>query len=177
MNTLQSLWAEHGNNALAPLVLLVEIATQQMRCFTSQREFARYPVSTSKRGAGCREGSSCTPLGWHTVAQKIGDNAPAGTIFSGRVAGEIAASLSSDSDDDLITSRILWLDGLRPGYNRGGQVDSKSRYIYIHGTAQEHLIGSAVSHGCIRMRNNDVIQLCQQVDVGAAVYISQTALR
>ncbi|OED42481.1 hypothetical protein AB833_06925 [Chromatiales bacterium (ex Bugula neritina AB1)] len=156
--------------------LLVEIETQQLRYFEQLEETSRFPVSTSWRGAGCRNGTFCTPLGWHRVVKKIGDGCKPGTIFSGRVAGAVASSLKSDADDDLITSRILWLDGLQPGYNRGGEVDSRSRYIYIHGTTQEHLIGRAESHGCIRMRNDHVIELFDQTKVDVPVYISQHAL-
>jgi len=156
-------------------LLVVEIGSQLLRVFIGGRQDRQYKVSTSLRGAGCRNGTGCTPLGWHRIDEKIGADASPGTVFKGRVAGDVATDLSLP-EGDLITSRILWLQGMQPGYNQGGQVDSRSRYIYIHGTAQEHLIGSAVSMGCIRMRNDEVIALFDLVEPGTAVFIYQHRL-
>ena len=133
---------------------------------------AVYPVSTSARGTGNRQDSGCTPSGWHCIAQKIGAGCTPGTIFKGRVAGAVAASLCDQSSYDLITSRVLWLRGLQPGINLGGDVDSFERYIYLHGTAQEQLIGRPVSHGCVRLVNRHVIELFDQIEEGTPVYIS-----
>jgi len=155
---------------------VVEIDQQVMRCFKHETEIARYPVSTAENGAGCRQGTHCTPLGWHVVAERFGSTAARGTVFRGRVARGVAGDLNSAADDDLITSRILWLHGLQPGYNSGGAVDSYQRYIYIHGTAQEQWIGQPVSHGCVRMRNDDVIDLFADTEAGALVYISQVSM-
>lgn len=156
-------------------LLVVEIESQLLRVFEAGDEVWQYPVSTSLRGAGCRNGTGCTPLGWHRIDEKIGCDAPRGTIFKGRQAGAIADRLSLH-EGDVITSRILWLQGMLPGYNRGGDVDSRSRYIYIHGTGQEHLIGKPVSMGCVRMLNDDVIALFDFVETGMAVFISQHTL-
>ena len=113
--------------------------------------------------------------GLHQVAEKIGDAQPSGMIFSGRQpTGEIAEPLHGDQDcgEDLITSRILWLEGLEPGVNQGGDVDTHDRYIYIHGTNEEGRIGQTVSHGCIRMTNSDVIELFDRVETGTPVVIA-----
>lgn len=152
-------------------LVYVDIGKQLLQLIIDGNISTQHPVSTSKHGSGCRQDTGCTPLGWHRVAEKIGDGAPAGTIFKGRRAGGVAECLQSDATDDLITSRILWLQGLQHGFNHGGQVDSKNRYIYIHGTAQEHLLGLPVSAGCIRMANADVVSLFDRVDIDTPLYI------
>lgn len=156
-------------------VLVVRVDEQLLYEWDSARVRGVYPVSTAAHGTGNREGSLQTPLGLHWVAQRIGDDAPAGTIFRGRVdTGEIATILADPAalgPGDLITSRILWLEGLEPGVNRGGEVDSFSRYIYIHGTVEEGRIGSPVSHGCIRMRNADLIGLFPRVPLHSLIVI------
>lgn len=136
-----------------------------------------YVVSTSKVGTGGASGSLRTPLGRHRIAEKIGDGAPIGAVFRGRVrTGEVAELLTSavDVEEDLVLTRILWLEGLEPGVNRGPGVDSKNRYIYIHGTNEEGLIGTAASHGCVRMRNADVVDLYDAVEVGTEVRIVES---
>jgi len=155
--------------------IVVDVAAQRLYLFERGAFVADYPVSTAERGTGNREGSMQTPLGLHRVAQKIGADAPVGMIFRGRRStGEIAEILT-DPDQraqrDDVTTRILWLDGLEPGVNRGGEVDSKRRYIYIHGTPEEGRIGRPASHGCVRMTNADVIELFDRVEVGALVDI------
>lgn len=155
----------------AALFILVDIHSQALACYERGKFHSSYQISTALNGAGCSADSGCTPLGWHRVAEKIGRNESLGTVFKGRVVSGFADDLHSAADDDLITSRILWLSGLQEGVNSGGKVDSFSRYIYIHGTAQEHLIGTAVSHGCIRMRNVDVVEVFDFVDVGGVVFI------
>ena len=106
-------------------------------------------------------GSNKTPPGWHRVCARYGANAVLGQVFVSRrpVRGQTlsAAEWRAGGDTDLILSRILWLDGLEEGVNRGGKVDSRARYIYIHGTNQEHLLGQPASHGCIRLSNHDVM--------------------
>lgn len=154
------------------IALVVDSHSQTLFCCRRGNLLSTYGISTSSNGIGCGQDTGCTPHGWHRIAEKIGEDEPPGTIFKGRIAGGVAQSLSSFDDDDLITSRIMWLSGLQPGLNNGGRVDSYSRYIYIHGTAQEHLIGKPVSHGCIRMHNADVIELFDMVDNGAIVFIS-----
>ncbi len=134
----------------------------------------QYPVSTAKNGAGEASGSHCTPRGRHRIAEKIGAGAPLYAAFKARVpTGEIWSPqlAASDPARDWILTRILWLAGLEPGKNQGGEVDSYARYIYIHGTNEEHLIGTPASHGCIRMRNTDVVDLFARVEVGTQVDI------
>ncbi len=123
-----------------------------------------YPVSTSKFGLGPEPGSYKTPLGRFAVAEKVGHNAALGSVFKSRLpTGEIA---SEGGDEDLILTRILWLDGLEE-QNAG----TRGRYIYIHGTNQESLIGTPASHGCVRMRNADIAELFDLVPEGATVEI------
>ena len=156
-------------------VLVVRVDEQLLYEWDAARVRGIYPVSTAAQGAGSREGSLQTPLGLHRVAQRIGDAAPVGTIFRGRVDTGVVATILTDraerSPEDRITSRILWLDGLEPGLNRGGDVDSFSRYIYVHGTDEEGRVGSPVSHGCIRMRNADLISLFPRVPLHSLVVI------
>ncbi len=134
-----------------------------------------YRISTAKNGLGERNGSYCTPRGRHRIAEKIGAGEPLYAVFKARVpTGEVwSRELARDNPDcDWILTRILWLDGLEEGKNKGGTVDSHSRYIYIHGTDEEHLIGTPVSHGCIRMKNADIAELFNLVEEGTEVRIS-----
>lgn len=139
------------------------------------RLIREYRVSTAKNGLGEQSGSYCTPRGRHRIAEKIGAGQPLYAVFKARVpTGEVwSRELARDNPDrDWILTRILWLDGLEAGKNQGGSVDTRSRYIYIHGTDEEHLIGTPASHGCIRMRNQDVAELFDLVEEGAEVRIS-----
>ena len=134
-----------------------------------------WPISTAARGAGERDGSEQTPRGRHAIAEKIGAGAQVRTAFEARQAtGEIctAERFAAEPDRDWILTRILWLEGTEEGRNLGGDVDSKRRCIYIHGTPDDARIGEPASHGCIRMRNADVIDLFDLVDVGTPVEIS-----
>ena len=139
------------------------------------RLIREYRVSTAKNGLSEQSGSYCTPRGRHRIAEKIGAGQPLYAVFKARVpTGEVwSRELARDNPDrDWILTRILWLDGLEAGKNQGGSVDTRSRYIYIHGTDEEHLIGTPASHGCIRMRNQDVAELFDLVEEGAEVRIS-----
>lgn len=152
----------------------VRIAAQRLELLSGSDVVRTYPVSTAANGVGSRVGSQRTPLGRHRVHSKYGAGAPLGTIFeSRRPTGRIAAIHTAPLDlpEDVITTRILWLEGLEPGSNRGPGVDSHARYIYIHGTNEEGLIGRPASHGCIRMRNADVIELFDLVAAGTPVEI------
>ncbi|MDQ6994092.1 MAG: L,D-transpeptidase [Mariprofundaceae bacterium] len=131
-----------------------------------------YPISTASQGVGNVRNSWQTPLGKHRIYQKIGENMPIFTIFRGRKARGVYQQGIHDAKKDWILSRILWLEGTQTGFNRRGQVDTRSRYIYIHGTHDEEDIGNPQSHGCIRMKNDDVIELFNQVSVGESVLIS-----
>lgn len=128
-----------------------------------------YPISTAAKGTGCEEGSFCTPLGSFVIREKIGHDAPPGTIFKGRKpAGrwEHPGKGGHEGEEDLILSRILWLDGVEPH-----NANTHDRYIYIHGTNQESLIGQPASHGCIRMKNTDVIDLFERTPEGTPLLI------
>jgi lipoprotein-anchoring transpeptidase ErfK/SrfK len=131
-----------------------------------------YPVSTSRHGLGTQKDSYQTPQGIHRITHKIGDGEPLGCVFKSRIASaEICLQQTDGTQQDVITSRILRLEGLQPGINRGGDVDSFERYIYIHGTADEAHIGQPASIGCIRMKNADVIDLFERVEPGDLVVI------
>lgn len=134
----------------------------------------RYPVSTAKQGLGERRGSYCTPRGKHIIRAKIGGNCAPNTVFVGRrPTGEIyTPELGARfTDRDWILTRILWLSGCEPGYNRMAESDTMRRYIYIHGTPDTVTLGVPGSHGCVRMNNEDLIELFDRVAVGAPVEI------
>lgn len=134
----------------------------------------RYSISTAVNGAGEQQGSGCTPRGSHRIRAKIGAGLPAAAVFVGRrFTGEIWTSELAEQfpQRDWILSRILWLCGNEPGRNRFGRVDSMRRFIYIHGTPDDQPMGVPRSHGCVRMRNADVIELFDLVQVGCPVLI------
>lgn len=130
-----------------------------------------YPVSTALKGVGNQEGSLQTPLGKHRIREKIGGKSPEFTAFESRKPVCIFDKTIKHQRKDWILSRILWLEGMQTGLNKRGQVDTCRRYIYIHGTDEEDLIGQPVSHGCIRMRNDDVLDLFSHVSMKEAVLI------
>ena len=151
-------------------VLYISVWHQRLFHVRGQRMLAAYVISTSNAGLGEQQDSHRTPVGLHQVEEKIGEDVPPGGIFRERqFSGEVASG--AQDNEDLITSRILWLGGLEPGVNQGGLVDSHDRAIYIHGTADEASLGRPTSHGCIRMRNADVIELFDQVPIGTLVVI------
>ena len=154
--------------------IVVHLASQRLELLDGDRVVAAYPVSTAARGAGERSGSQQTPRGRHEIRAKIGAGAPAGAVFEGRrPTGDICTPerLLAEPERDWILSRILWLRGLEPGRNRKGDRDSMRRFIYIHGTPHEGVIGTPASHGCIRMRNADVIELFERIEPGTPVEI------
>ncbi len=155
--------------------LVISIQKQRLyRVSSTGEELSSYAISSAIKGVGNLQGSLQTPLGLHSIAEKIGGGCAAGEIFKGRQStGEIAKTelQARTTGVDCITSRILWLQGLEPGVNQGEDVDSYQRYIYIHGTHEEGLIGQPASIGCIRMYNEDVIELYQHIDKGSWVYI------
>ncbi len=163
-----------GNPALADErpIIYIDSARQELRWIDIDPGQVRsYRISTAEKGLGNRVDSYQTPVGIHRIRQKIGSGQPRGTIFEAREAcGRIARDFDN-RDGDEITSRILWLDGLEEGVNRGGSCDTYSRYIYIHGTTDEQRIGRPVSAGCIRMCNDDVIELFDDVLVNDLVLI------
>ena len=155
-------------------LIVVDISTQQLFFLKKGQIEEIYSVSTSVYGTGSKVNSFKTPLGRHKISEKIGEGLPEGAILKGRRwTGAIANIIKEpiDTDFDVVTSRILWLTGLEEGKNLGSGVDSKSRYIYIHGTAEEGLIGKPASDGCVRMYNVDVISLFNSVNIDTEVWI------
>lgn len=153
---------------------LVQLATQTLHLFDGRRCLAEFRVSTAKNGPGERNASGCTPTGRHRVRIKIGGDCPPNTVFVGRrPTGEsYSADLAARHPDrDWILTRILWLTGCEPGRNRGGRCDTLRRCIYIHGCPDSEPVGVPASHGCIRMRNHDLIRLFDQVAPGMPVDI------
>lgn len=152
----------------------ISIATQVLDLIENNTVLQSYPVSTAKNGAGEKMGSECTPRGWHKIRARIGEGQPLNSVFTGRRStGEIYTSELSQlyPERDWILTRILWLGGLESGFNRYGQVDSTWRYIYIHGCPDHLMQGLPESHGCIRMRNADMLDLFNQVNIGEPVFI------
>ena len=135
-----------------------------------------YVVSTGKNGIGEQENSGKTPRGWHRIAEKFGANEPKNAVFKARQwTGEVYdTELAAEYPErDWILSRILWLSGLEAGFNQGEGCDTYQRYIYIHGTPETEPMGIPMSHGCIRMRNDEVVELFNLVPIDAKVYISE----
>ena len=144
----------------APLAR-VDVARQVLTVTCGGRVVRAYRVSTAAAGVSAAAGSGCTPPGRHRIARLFGHTAAPGQVFVSRraVKGQILppAAWRAGGGRDYVLTRILWLEGLEPGVNRGAGIDSRARYIYIHGTNQEQLLGTPASHGCIRMANADVI--------------------
>jgi len=157
--------------------IAINVTQQQLRLLDEDGNLLQqYPVSTSKYGAGSENGSEKTPLGLHRIKDKLGGAMPVNEVYIGRVPHgnlEECQQRGVDLPDDVIMSRIMWLEGMEPGRNRGGYVDTYQRYIYIHGTNHEDSIGTPASIGCIRMRNDDVVDLFRQVEVGSEVLIEE----
>ena len=147
-------------------LIYVDISSQTLSYIVKGTVSKKYSISSSYYGTGSEANSLKTPLGKHEIYKKIGNELPINAILKGRVwNGAIADIIEGpiDTDYDHVTSRILWLDGLEEGKNKGNGVDSRNRYIYIHGTAEEGLIGKPASDGCIMMYNNEVIELFELV--------------
>jgi len=164
-------------NYSAQQVVLIDVTKQELLWIENNQIAGRWIISTAEAGIGSRKGSNQTPLGVHRLAQKIGDGAQLGTVFkarqnTGRVA-KILTAPGARSGEDNVTTRVMWLDGLEPGLNKGGAVDSYQRFIYIHGTDEEGRLGAPASHGCIRMRNQDVVDLYDRVREDTLVVIAQ----
>ena len=147
-------------------LLTVETTHQNLQVIQQNKQLCTYPISTSCNGLGCEQDSQKTPTGWHEVVDKIGAEHAAGQVFVSRKPVNrviLATDWKISANEDLILSRILRLRGLEPGHNVGPGVDSYNRFIYIHGTNQEHLLGQPASMGCIRMANHDVIELFDHI--------------
>ncbi|MDG2305748.1 MAG: L,D-transpeptidase [Candidatus Binatia bacterium] len=152
------------------------LANQSLELLAGERVVGRYPVSTAANGAGEQSGSLQTPRGAHEVKELIGAGAPCGAVFSARcLTGEILTPelQTAHPERDWILSRVIWLSGLEDGRNLGGNVDTHDRYIYIHGTPDDQPMGEPHSHGCVRMRNEDVIALFEELQPGTKVQIDE----
>lgn len=155
-------------------VIRIELAGQRLVLLGAGGAALEYRVSTSKHGAGERQSTYRTPRGRHVIRAKIGAGAPRGAVFRGRrPTGEIYSSaLAAEFPErDWILTRILWLSGCEPGRNRLGDVDTMRRYIYIHGMPDTEPVGVPASMGCVRMRNDDIVELFDRVAVGTPVEI------
>lgn len=157
--------------------LKVSIQSQSLSHFLDHQCIATYPISTAKKGVGELKGSEQTPRGWHLIRAKIGQNQPVNTVFvRRRPTGEIytPALGASFPNRDWILTRIFWLSGLEKGYNRLGAYDTMRRYIYIHGTPDERILGGIPqSRGCIQMYNQDLIYLFNEIPVGTKILITE----
>ena len=142
----------------------ISVKNQELTLKAGRKKLAAYPISTSRYGLGSKEGSLKTPTGRFRVAEKIGDGMPLGTVFKSRQPAKATKKMLLD--DDLVMTRILWLDGMEPG-----NANTYERFIYIHGTNHEGRIGEPASHGCIRMRNIDLVELFERVGIDAPVTI------
>lgn len=162
---------------MCPLDFLhISIADQCLYGFADGQLHLRLPVSTALNGAGERSGSNCTPRGRHQVRARIGDGLPSGAVLRGRRwTGEVwSAELHGQFPGrDWILTRILWLSGCEPGINRLGAVDTFRRYIYLHGTPDTEPLGVPLSHGCVRLRNADLLDLFPRVPLHCAVLIDE----
>ena len=157
----------------AERLLFVQISTQTLQFFRHEKIVRSFVISTSKKPPSNVKNSLGTPRGLHEIAERIGAGQPPGMVFKARVStGHHFRELPDSADTgNLITSRILWLRGLEPGVNRGGDVDTYERYIYIHGTNHEDRLGEPQSAGCILMSNLDIIELYEDLRVGDHVLI------
>ncbi|MBM3543033.1 MAG: hypothetical protein FJX44_00780 [Alphaproteobacteria bacterium] len=169
--------ARPGSPAKLPArLLVVDVEYQVAVWLEAEKAVAAWPVSTARAGIGGTEGSYRTPPGWHRIKQRIGENAPVGTVFVSREPSG-ATWRSETSADDLILTRILTLDGLEDGVNRGAGRDSLERYIYLHGTNQEALLGRPASHGCVRLSQRDICELFARMQEGDHVLIAAPLTR
>ena len=155
-------------------VLFVNITEQKMYYIKEGGIVKTYVISSSSYGVGNKAGSNKTPIGLHKVKQKFGEKTPIngkmiGRVFYGNIATIYTDNTKSKTDD--VCSRILWLVGLEEGLNKGEGIDSYNRYIYIHGTSEEGRLGKPASHGCIRMKNKEVIELYEKIKIGTLVLI------
>lgn len=160
-------------------LIRVSIAEQRFQLVEDGKVVMDVSVSTAKNGPGEVAGSECTPRGLHYIRAKIGAGCPENTVFVGRrPTGEVYQPeiRAQFPKRDWILTRILWLCGLEPGHNRLGNVDTMRRYVYIHGSPEDDPMGVPSSHGCIKMRNQDVMVLFDRVKVGTQVHIVEQAL-
>lgn len=154
--------------------LEIDTSQQQLRCWRGQKVLHECAISSGLAGVGEQNGSGKTPRGWHYVRATIGEGMPENAVFRGRRwTGEVfsPALAEGNPERDWILTRILWLCGLEKGINRGGHVDSQRRYIYLHGTPPDQPMGTAASHGCIRLRNADLLYIFSLALPGTPVWL------
>lgn len=156
----------------------VSVSQQRLTIFEGRVPIWSEQCATALNGIGSEMGSHKTPLGWHSVSEKMGDGAPWGQVFRSRAATKEVWKPGGNTKEDLVLTRLLWLDGLEPGKNKGRNaagknVDSKQRCIYIHGTNAEEQIGTPTSHGCVRLTNDNVIEVYELLPVGTLVLITE----
>ena len=163
-------WEERVGDALA---LWVSVDEQVLRGVRSGEIVWQGPCATASKGTGSQMDSYMTPLGWHAIGGKTGDGAPWGQVFRGGRPINHVWREGEDTVEDLVLTRIFFLDGLEPGLNKGGNVDSRARYIYIHGTNDEAAIGTPSSRGCVRLRNDDAIALYELIPEGTKLLITE----
>jgi hypothetical protein len=161
---------------MGELLIRVSIGEQRLRLLEGDRVLMDVAVSTARNGPGEVRGSEQTPRGWHVVRAKIGGECDPNTVFVGRrPTGELyCPGLKLEHPQrDWILTRILWLSGLEKGKNRLGMVDTMRRYVYIHGCPDEDAMGVPGSHGCVKMRNSDIVELFERVPAGTRVLIEE----
>ncbi len=176
MIDIKPIFSKYSNKLLnQKYIITIDINNQNLFLLENFKIIEKYKISSSMYGEGSDEGSNKTPLGAHYIREFIGKDVEKFTIFKNRIPTNHKAKIlpkKEKSEQDIITTRILWLDGLEEGFNKGENFDSYKRYIYIHGTNEEELIGQKASHGCIRMTNSDIIKLCSKNLLNTFVYIS-----
>lgn len=154
--------------------IVIDPSKQNLYLVRGKEILESFPISTGKAGIGSESGSGKTPPGTHRIKEKYGDGAKLGTIFKARAnTGSVGEIFTEKIDvlEDYVTTRIMWLDGQEDNVNKGVNIDSHDRYIYIHGTPEEGLLGEPASHGCVRMKNNDIIKLYNIIPPGTLVEI------
>ena len=176
MKDIKSIFSQFSNKDLnQEYIISIDITNQRLILYKNYNQISEYKISSSKYGEGNKKDSNKTPLGAHYIKEYIGDKEDILTIFKNRKPTNIKTNIIKDnitSGEDIISTRILWLEGLEEGKNKGKNIDSFLRYIYIHGTNEEGMLGKKSSHGCIRMSNSDIIDLCSRKICNTLVYIS-----
>ena len=158
------------------MFLHLSVAQQKLNLVQDDQVLKSFTISTAKNGLGEEKNSYQTPRGWHMIRAKIGADLPINAVLSSRrFTGEIYTPELNQAypDRDWILTRILWLSGLEPGFNRLGNVDTMQRYVYIHGSPDERPVGTPTSRGCVRMRNKDILELFDLVPYGTRIFIDK----
>ena len=163
-------WQDHVGAGRA---VWVSIGDQTLRIIENGGVIWQAKCSTAEKGVGFKRDSNQTPLGWHSVAEKIGEGEPWGRVFREKRASRKIWKPGENVKKDLVLTRVLALTGEEPGVNKGGDVDSYARCIYIHGTNDEARIGTPTSHGCIRLTDDDVIEAFDLIPPNARVLITE----